>query len=38
MIMLLRPLPVEPTVSAVELHHPCLEPLDPEEANTEHTT
>ena len=30
---LLRPSPVEPTFSVVELHHPCLAPPDPERAN-----
>ena len=30
---LLRPPPVEPTFSVVELHHPCLAPPDPEGAN-----
>ena len=32
---LFRPPPVEPTFSVVELHHSCLEPLDPEGANAQ---
>ena len=32
---LLRPTPVEPTYSVVEVHHPCLAPSDPEEANAQ---
>ena len=34
-IPLLRPTPVEPTYSVVEVHHPCLAPSDPEEANAQ---
>ena len=32
---LLRPTPVEPTSSVVELHHPCLATLDPKESNAQ---
>ena len=31
---LLRPTPVEPTYSVVEVHHPCLAPSDPEEVTS----
>ena len=34
-VPLLRPTPVEPTYSVVEVHHPCLAPSDPEEANAQ---
>ena len=34
-VPLLRPTPVEPTYSVVEVHHPCLAPSDPEKANAQ---